>query len=233
VKRALKILALLVVLLPLGLAGYVWYLLQPRPQDLPLPAALVSAETAEGRQLLELAGYKADYPALAETYQSQALGSYCGVASSVIVLNALGADVGQSDFFIDATDPVRTRMQVTLGGMSLVDLAGLLRAHGLAAQSLHGDQLSLAEFRELVARNLSTPDDYLLVNYQREALGQGRVGHISPLAAYNADSDQVLILDTASYKYPHTWVPLELLYGAMQEQDSATGRPRGLVEVSL
>ena len=231
-KRALKILALLLVLVPLGLAGYVWYLLQPRAQDLPLPAALVSVEAPEGIALLQLAEHSADYPALAEAYQSQALGSYCGVASGVMVLNALGGTSTQSDFFTDATRAVRTRMQVTLGGMSLADLGGLLDAHGLTVQALHGDQLSLEEFRELVTRNLSTQGDYLLVNYQREALGQGRVGHISPLGAYNAVADRVLIMDTASYKYPHTWVPVEMLYSAMQEHDSSTGRPRGLLEVA-
>ncbi len=232
-KRALKILALLLVLLPLGFSGYVWYLLQPRQKDLPLPAALVSAQSAEGVVLLEQAESNADYAALAQAYQSQSLGSYCGVASGVIVLNALGAERSQSDFFTDATDAVRTRLQVTLGGMSLVDLAGLLNAHGLAVQALHGDQLDVEEFRELVARNLSTPGDYLLVNYQREVLGQGRVGHISPLAAYHAASDRVLIMDTASYKYPPTWVPVDSLYAAMQEKDSTTGLPRGLVEVAL
>ena len=55
VKRALKIFALLLVLVPLGLAAYVWYLLQPHPQDLPLPDTLVSVAAPEGIALLQLA----------------------------------------------------------------------------------------------------------------------------------------------------------------------------------
>ncbi len=232
-KRALKIIAILLLVVPLGFAGYVWYLLQPKQQDLALPAALVSATVPEGIALLEFADHTADYAALLEAYQPQELGSYCGVASGAIVLNALGTPVRQSDFFTRETDAVRTRFQVTFGGMSLGDLAGLLDARGLSVQAVHGDELDLAAFREVVQRNLSTPGDYLLVNYQREALGQGRVGHISPVGAYNSAADQVLVMDTADYKYPHTWVPLELLYAAMQEHDGASGRARGFVEVRL
>jgi hypothetical protein len=84
----------------------------------------------------------------------------------------------------------------------------------------------------VVERNLSNEDDYLLVNYQREVLGQERVGHISPLAAYDRDSDRVLILDTAGYKYPPTWVPMESLFTAMSTVDSASGKSRGFIEIS-
>ena len=35
------------------------------------------------------------------------------------------------------------------------------------------------------------------------------------------------MLDTARFKYPPHWVPLELLFAAMQAQDGATGQPRG------
>ena len=82
-------------------------------------------------------------------------------------------------------------------------------------------------------RNLSTPGDYLVVNYQREVLGQNKVGHISPLAAYDRETDTVLILDTASYSYPPTWVPVADLFAAMATTDRSSGKSRGFVEVSL
>ena len=44
---------------------------------------------------------------------------------------------------------------------------------------------------------------------------------------------QMLIMDTASYKYPPTWVPLPVLYQAMNTTDSDSGRLRGYVEVSV
>ena len=85
---------------------------------------------------------------------------------------------------------------------------------------------------KLKRENLEEPGDFILVNYQREVLGQRRVGHISPIGAYDAETDRVLILDTASYNYPPTWVPLTQLYSAMAAIDPASGRARGFVEVA-
>lgn len=230
-KKILIGLALLLVIVPLGFAGYVWYRLQPQAMDLALPEGLVAIDTPEGQALMAAAECAADFPTLSRAWEAQELVSYCGVATGVTVLKALGEPANQFNFFNADTDAVRTRMQVTFGGMSLPQLSGLLRARGLDAAMLHGDQLTLAEFRRLVLENLCREGDYLLVNYQREVLGQGRVGHISPLGAYDSRSDRVLIMDTADYKYPYTWVSLPALYDAMQEKDASSGRARGVVEV--
>ena len=58
------------------------------------------------------------------------------------------------------------------------------------------------------------------------------MGHLSPLAAYDRGADTVLVLDTASYKCPPTWVPLSKLYEAVKTTDGASGRTRGYVEIS-
>ncbi|MEM8981723.1 MAG: phytochelatin synthase family protein [Pseudomonadota bacterium] len=232
-KRVLKVLAAILLITPVLLAGFVWYTLQPKEQNLTLPTSLVSADSAQGVALLESSNYKADFMALDQSFVAQRYISFCGVASSVTVLNALGRDSNQSAFFTDATRDVRSQFEVTFGGMTLEQLDGLLSAHGLKTQAVHGDELSLEEFRAIVERNLSTDDDYLLVNYQRKDLDQIGSGHISPIAAYNASSDQVLVLDTASHKYPYTWIPLELLYNALHDIDSASEKPRGIIEVAL
>jgi Phytochelatin synthase. len=96
---------------------------------------------------------------------------------------------------------------------------------------LGGDTLTEAALRARIARNMATPGDYLIVNYARATLGQDGGGHISPIAAYDATADRVLILDTARYRYPPTWVPLPLLWEAMRTTDPETGLARGLVEV--
>jgi hypothetical protein len=191
----------------------------------------VAIGSAQGRVFLESADSVADYPKLADAFQTQELISYCGVASAVTVLNAMGSNATQDDFFTSEASQVRSRMQVALGGMSLVDLDGLLSAHQVNTELTHGDTITLKEFRNIIESNLSQEGDFLLVNYQREVLGQGPVGHISPIAAYDSSSDRVLIMDTASYKYPYTWVPVKMLFAAMQEVDTATGRARGYIEI--
>jgi hypothetical protein len=231
-KKFLAATGVIVMVILLGFTGFVWWQLQPHPNPQPLPAGLVALAEPEGQALLEQAAAKADYDGLSGSFVAQDLVSYCGVASSVAVLNALGQDTDQGDFFTPEASRVRPRHQVMFGGMSLADLGGLLAAHHVQVEVRYADSLSLDEFREIVERNLADPDDYLLVNYQREVLGQSPVGHISPLAAYDLDTDRVLIMDTASYKYPPTWVPLPALYEAMNTTDSDSGRLRGFVEVS-
>lgn len=231
-RRLLAVAGATVIVILMGLSGFVWWKLQPHPDPQPLPPRLVAVSTAQGQALLEGAEARADYDRLSGSFVAQELVSYCGVASSVTVLNALGRDTTQGDFFTPEASRVRARHRVMFGGMSLPDLGGLLAAHDVGVEVRHADELSVDEFRALVQRNLSDPDDFLLVNYQREVVGQGRVGHISPLAAYDLETDRVLIMDTASYKYPPTWVPLPLLYEAMETTDSATGRLRGYVEIA-
>lgn len=72
---------------------------------------------------------------------------------------------------------------------------------------------------------------HLIACYSRQTLGQTGTGHFSPLGGYHKGRDLVLILDVARFKYAPHWVPLPLLYQAMQPADPATGRPRGLLIV--
>ena len=67
----------------------------------------------------------------------------------------------------------------------------------------------------------------LVVSFSRAGLGQTGEGHFSPVAAYHAHTDSVLILDVARYKYPPYWVSVTQLYHAMQPCDPATNQPRG------
>ena len=231
-KKVLGGLAALMVTLVLAFAGFVGWKLQPRPDPQPLPAALTALGSVEGQRLLKDADALADYRPLSDAFEHQSLISFCGVASGVTVLNAMGRDVTQRTFFTDDTDAVRSRFQVMFGGMSLHELAGLLEAHGAAITFEHAESSTLEEFRAALETNLARRGDFMLVNYQRDVLGQGRVGHISPLAAYDRDTDKVLILDTAGHKYPPTWVPVELLFSAMSTVDPSTGKTRGFIEVA-
>ncbi len=227
----LRRIVLALILLVTAAAAGLWWTLQPRHQAMPLPAPLIALDSAQGQRWLAGAEAAADYPALHRHFEPQRLISWCGVASGTTVLAALGQGVTQDSFFSEAARQVRSPLAVSLGGMSLPELGALLRAHGAHVEIRHAGAFSLADFRRVVAANLGDPGDFLLVNYQREVLGQGRVGHISPVGAYHRDSDRVLILDTASYRYPYTWVPLTALYQAMAEVDPASGQTRGFAVV--
>ncbi|MCF7700565.1 glutathione gamma-glutamylcysteinyltransferase [Loktanella sp. M215] len=179
-----KKILLSLIILPFicGLAAFT-LLLYPRTDLQPLPDSLISFASPQGQNLFVNADAKSDFDELAENFKTQWLKSYCGVASAVAVLNAMDVQVTQPTFFNSDTSSVRSRWKVTFTGMTLEAFGALLQAHGAVASVRHGGSFTLDEFREIIVRNFSNDGDYFVVNYQREVLGQDRVGHISPLSA--------------------------------------------------
>jgi hypothetical protein len=98
----------------------------------------------------------------------------------------------------------------------------------------HAADSDLDDFRHLARTYLEKKDHHVIVNYLRRAIGQEHGGHISPLAAYDADTDRFLILDVARYKYPPVWVKAEDLFAAMNTADlSNDHKSRGFVLIRL
>ena len=232
VRRTGQALAIAVSALALLAGGTVWQLAfrTPSVDLLPLPERLVSLTVAEGRRLLDESPASADYLPLTRTFESQRRPAFCGVASSIAVLNALrptAPRLTQAGFFAD----LPTELQVTFTGMTLQQLGELLRTHGAAVEIVFAADTRLDAFRVVARENLGRAGDYVLVNYQRASLGQREGGHISPLAAYSAATDRFLILDVAAYRYPPTWVSAVDLWHAMNTVDSTSGRTRGFAVV--
>jgi hypothetical protein len=161
--------------------------------------------------------------------------AYCGVASSVIALNALRTQkprLDQSTFFTNSVRQIKDPLQVSLTGMSLRQLGELLRAHGAEASVVYASDTDIDTFRTIAQRNLMTNGDFVLVNYQRAELEQVEMGHISPLAAYHAETDRFLVLDVAAYKYPPVWVSTKELWDAMNSPlGESSSRTRGFVVI--
>lgn len=205
----------------------------------PIPLA-----SADGMAMLSTSDARADYGALAQELVTQATLTYCGVASSVMVLNSLAMPApvvpgyGSYRFWtqdnlwmgIDS-DRVVSANAVRRRGMTLQELSALLQGHGLQVERIHGQDLDLNSFRRRLRESLANPADRLLVNYNRPEVGQKGGGHIAPLAAYHAGRDQVLILDVSRYRYPTVWVPVRDLWLAIRRIDDASGLSRGLVLV--
>ncbi len=72
----------------------------------------------------------------------------------------------------------------------------------------------------------------VLVSYSRGTLNQTGTGHFSPVGGYCEAQDLVLILDVARFKYPPHWIPLALLFQAMQTIDPETSLSRGYLIIS-
>ena len=193
-----------------------------------LPAPLVSADSAEGLARLARSEAMADHVALTASYRPQEKRSWCGVASTAMALTALGVPTTQTGVFTPEAEAVRSKLWVTLDGMDLDTLAGIIRSHGMTSVVIHGDDVRL---RAAILGNLRTAGDVVIANYDRAAVGQEGSGHISPIAAWDRVTGSYLILDTASYRYPAAWIPEEQLFAALRSPDPSTGSSRGVVLV--
>ena len=171
-KKILLTVAGVVLIALIGFVGFAWWSLQPKVEPLSLPDGLIALSDSTGQSLLQDADAKVDYTLLSEHLESQELRSYCGVASSVTVLKSLGRSLDQSTFFdVDSTD-LKSQFDVMINGMTLTELAAFLTAHNTVVDINHADAIAVDEFREIVRDNLQEPDNFMLVNYQREVLGQ-------------------------------------------------------------
>lgn len=210
-----------------------WRIYHPTKQDLPLPKTLWAMEAGEGAAVTKRNLTDADLTPLRKAFETQIHGSYCGVASSVIALKTLGSTAQQTTFFSPKTAAIRSERQVFYGGMTLDELGKLLTAHGAKTTVVHASDSSVDAFRTEARANVEGSGDVLLINYYRKTLEQKGGGHISPVAAYDTESDRFLVLDVSSYKYPPVWVTTALLFKAMTTVDSSASLSRGWVHVRL
>jgi hypothetical protein len=202
---------------------------------------------------------RANFAALSMQFEPQTNNALCGVASGVIVLNALRMrDAGiekprarfpndeaaariwtvtdtiyarrytQTNLFdIPAVQAVKTLSEVVglpgvpgaapNPGLDLDELGAVLRATGVRARTVHADEprWSKAAARQEIIDALGTPGRHVIVNYGRPGLGQTGGGHFSPLAAYDAVSGSVLIVDVNPSMRAWVWAPLDKLLDAL------------------
>jgi hypothetical protein len=214
-------------------------------QILALPEPLISLNSEQGAHLLLESEANRAYWPLSIQFVTQKNQAYCGVASLVMVLNALGIPAPdtpefepfktftQDNLLNEATETILPKATLNRIGMTLDQIGSILASYAVKADVRHAADSSLDEFRRLAVEALGTPNRYVIVNYLRRSIGQERGGHISPLAAYDAETDRFLVLDVSRYKYPPVWVRADDLYGAMNTPDSDNGnRTRGFVLVA-
>ncbi len=223
------------------------FLLTPaaHAETLPLPSNLTDLNSDEGEKFFLESGALATYFSIADNFVTQKTQAYCGIASIVMVLNAVGVPAPtspeyqpyhvftQDNVLNERTDAVLPREVLARQGTTLDQLGGLLALHPLTIEVHHAADSGLDAFRAAARNYLAAKDHFVVVNYLRKAMGQQTGGHISPLAAYDAKADRFLILDVARYKYPPVWVKASDLFDAMNTTDSSNdNKTRGYVLIT-
>ena len=216
-----------------------------RAETLPLPANLTDLNSDQGEKFFLESGALATYFPIADNFVTQKTQAYCGVASIVMVLNAAGVPAPtspeyqpyhiftQDNLLDERTDAVLPRDVLARQGMTLDQLGGLLALHPLTVEVHHAADGGLDALPRRGARLSRREGSFRDRELSAKAIGQQTGGHISPLAAYDAEADRFLILDVARYKYPPVWVKASDLFDAMNTIDAVNdNKTRGYVLIA-
>jgi hypothetical protein len=189
-------------------------------ETLPLPDDLINLNSDRGARLLIESEARHAYWPLSIQFVTQKNQAYCGVASLVMVLNALGVPppatpefepfrmFTQDNVLNERTEKIRPREILAKKGMTLDQFGEILGTYPVKADVHHAANSSLDEFRTSATQYLDAPDRHVIVDYLRDAIGQERGGHFSPLAAYDADTDRFLLLDVSTSIRRSGWRPM-------------------------
>ncbi|MCE3255295.1 MAG: hypothetical protein K0R25_789 [Rickettsiaceae bacterium] len=222
----------------------------------------------EGLEIFNSSQYKNDFYQLADHFQPQINPLYCGIASSVIILNAIndekeiasqkelevtkpkafgGGNIdftaySQLTFLNDKTDKIKDRKIINLQnitkenendknvfdpGVTLRQLSDILKIYQLKVKVTHVetvDEKSSEKFRKLLKEILADDKKFLLVNFDGKILDLKTNGHMSLITAFDAVSDQVLVMDVAGHRNGWYWVSVSDMLKAMNTKDGANYR---------
>eukprot|EP01128_Nolandella_sp_AFSM9_P010345 TRINITY_DN7129_c0_g1_i1.p1 TRINITY_DN7129_c0_g1~~TRINITY_DN7129_c0_g1_i1.p1 ORF type:complete len:314 (+),score=55.39 TRINITY_DN7129_c0_g1_i1:37-942(+) len=214
---------------------------QPSFYGRPFPQGVcVDYASAEGKALFLEAmqdGRMNPFFRLAGSYAHQSEPAYCALAVLAMVLNSLQIDPGQTwkkpwrwyseEMLACCTNIAEVREK----GITFDQFMSLASCKGGVVQGWRYSDSSLREFRQAIVRSVESEDEVLVASFNRKDLGQTGSGHFAPVSGYNASSDSVLLLEVARFKYPSHWVPVSVLFHAMQAVDTETGLSRGFLSI--
>ena len=151
--------------------------------------------------------------------------------------------INETNFFNETTDKVLDRRSISMkitkkdgtfgGGLDIDELQKMLKIQGVKSKMVNVEKFSdekLLGFRNLVKEAVNSENEFLLLNYDHSYKGL-MGGHFSPVAAYDEQSDSILILDVAGHRNPWIWVNLSDIYHAMNTKNYAQTAYRGYLIV--
>lgn len=216
---------------------------------------VIYLSSAEGQALLEnvtKAKGGLYQPILHVIFTKQETPAGCGVQSCALLLsaNSLGRHYTAKSFLslkpssldrqmipytelalydLPQTLAVTDRSAVAKYGLTLSQVAQIMKNHGCTVKEVHASHSSPSQFRADITEALASFDSRagVIVNFSRSKLGMtSRAAHHSLLVAYHSDTDCVLILDTGIDK-PDFWVSVNDLFTAMNTEDHISRQSRG------
>jgi hypothetical protein len=197
---------------------------------------------------------KSDFWKLIPYYVPQHNEKACGVASSIMVLNALfaadrntadGSNVDVEEIF-KLAPKYKKNVGKTGKGFQLDELGDTLTTllasapggpYTVTVERFSGkdSKAEMKRLEKMLIANEKNPRDFIIANFLQSVLTgdpEGNVGHLAPIGAYDPHKKRVLILDPDRKYYQPYWVPYEKLFDGINTTDAGTSRSRGLIHVS-
>ncbi len=147
--------------------------------------------------------------------------------------------INETNFFNEKTDKILDRRAISMkitkkdgsfgGGIDIDELQKMLKIHGVKSKLVNVKEYSesnLSNFRDLVKKVVNSDKEFLVLNYDHSYKGL-MGGHFSPVAAYDENSDSILMLDVAAHRNPWIWINLSDIYHAMNTKNYAQTDYRG------
>lgn len=198
-----------------------------------------------------------DYWAYATFTRPQFTSSACGVASVTAILNGLNGLPRKASEKIPSQQKILKTMgdqhwdAISAEGGDGVTFAELVKYTRMTMKKMGPAGTTISSFkpstddaqtgakvRELLAANEASADNAMLVYFNQGVLtGDWNGPHVSPIGAYDAESDRVLILDVDQHWYIPYWSPVDALIDAMlkpapKNQGVLAGQTGGFVTVT-
>ena len=199
-----------------------------------LPSHLTSLQSSAGLSFLKKNLDQNGLNLLAH-FTTQKTNTYCGIASMVMVLNSLSKSAPidnvhapyhyftQDNFFNEKVEKIISQNEVNQKGIKLSTMHLILQSYGLQNTIFYANKTNFINFKKTLIKALHN-NQYVIVNFFRKSLLQKGAGHHSPIAAYDEQTDQFLILDVARFKYPAFWVKARDLWNAINTKDDNSFR---------
>lgn len=229
---------------------------QPQAADLPKPKFGADATPLTKDHGFLGTSAAPDYWALAPFYVPQQTSSACSLASITMAVNALtGLPSGAEDKIVTQAGLLELVASKTWAaqaaeggdGVLFADLVeqtkASLKALGLsrtvtAAQPAKDPSATLDALRTLLAANEADANDIVLVYFNQGVVtGDWNGPHVSPIGAYDAANDRVLIMDVDRDWYVPYWTKTETLFKAFlkpapEDQGVLKGETGGWVHIA-
>jgi hypothetical protein len=199
-----------------------------------------------------------DYWALAGYYVPQFNGHSCSVASMTMVLNAARAPLPKTsddklltqEALLDQANTEHWKDRVSKDGHNgnygtSLDVLGKIALNAFKSlgfpratvEVIHIDGVNkqtIAKVRRHLVENEKSTKDFILANFnQASYTDDADVGHIAPVAAFDAKKDRILVMDPDREWYEPYWVSLETFVAGLATRDPGAKMNRGLVVIRL